>query len=96
MANAMSLLLDCELFQYHHDRMIGIIMTDAQEVSDGVASLLCYPTESCRIPIPTICTSYTTSSCTMAIVIPACFDLIESGANSSPPSARYSASTLTR
>ncbi|GFZ49036.1 hypothetical protein JCM24511_06786 [Saitozyma sp. JCM 24511] len=31
MANAISLLLDCELFQYHHDRMIGIIMTDAQE-----------------------------------------------------------------
>ncbi|EIW68669.1 hypothetical protein TREMEDRAFT_39577 [Tremella mesenterica DSM 1558] len=31
MQNAMSLLLDSELFTYHYERMVGIMMADAQE-----------------------------------------------------------------
>lgn len=33
MQHAVTLLLDCELFTFHYERMVGILMTDAQEVS---------------------------------------------------------------
>lgn len=32
MAAAMDMLLSCELFEYHYERMVGIMMGDAQEV----------------------------------------------------------------
>jgi hypothetical protein len=33
MQHAVSILLESELFTYHYDRMVGIMMGDAQEVS---------------------------------------------------------------
>ena len=33
MFNAVELLLASELFKYHYERMIGLVMVEAQEVS---------------------------------------------------------------
>ena len=38
MYQAINLLLDSELFTYHYERMVGIMMTDAQEVGQLLSS----------------------------------------------------------
>lgn len=37
MQSAIALLLDSELFKFHYERMVGIIMVDAQEVRASLA-----------------------------------------------------------
>ena len=90
MYNAIELLLDSELFTFHNERMVGLMMGDAQEVGDiwGPADI--------RTPTHTNCTFCITLYSTMGNGIHPSSGPIENGVNYCQLWARWSISRWTR